>query len=165
MLTNISPQDIYSLITLVQQHFISSTTSPYTSIQNFLVMPNEATTSAPQLISLSSPQLSDTKVHQSDQVHVKDSPPIPIPTIQLNNTIVLGYHMITHSKSDIFKSRQILNLHATTNSPPKSIESTTITQSQKSLQWLKAICEEYDTLLHNAIWTLVLFYYIKYHHV
>ena len=69
--------------------------------------------------------------------------------------------MTTRSKSGIFKPRQVLDLHAITNSSTEASEPTTITQAQKSSHWRKAMCDEYDALLHNSTWTLVPFHHTQ----
>ena len=69
--------------------------------------------------------------------------------------------MTTYSKSDIFKPRQVIDLHAITGSSTEASEPTTITQAQKSSHWRKAMCNEYDALLHNSIWTLVPFHHTQ----
>ena len=98
---------------------------------------------------LSSSGTNDTEVTQPTLIC---APPPPIPTTP---SIAPGHPMTTRSKSGVFKPRQILDLHTITTSLSETTEPTTITQAQKSPYWRKAMCEEYDALLHNSTWTIV----------
>lgn len=68
-------------------------------------------------MSLSSPRLSDTEVHEPDQLRVTNSSSIFILSTQPNNIIELRHYMATCSKYNIFKLHQILDLYAATSSP------------------------------------------------
>ena len=78
----------------------------------------------------------------SSSPNISHSPSLPEP------------QMVTRSKHNIFKPRQILDLHTTTISVDH-FEPTTLNQAQKIPHWRKAMSEEYDALLSNHTWNLV----------
>ena len=82
-------------------------------------------------MSLPSPGPNNIEVPQLDQGHVSDSPPILIPITQPNNLITFRHPITILSESDIFKSRQVIDLRAITNSPLEPIEPTSITRAKK----------------------------------
>ncbi|KAL6347693.1 hypothetical protein AAG906_026222 [Vitis piasezkii] len=63
-------------------------------------------------------------------------------------------NMKLHSKNNIRKPIQKLNLHIQL-SKPLDLEPTTPTQALKDPKWHKAMSEEYDALVRNGTWELV----------
>ena len=103
---------------------------------------------------------SDPDVPPLDPTCVNDSQPL-LSTIQPHGPVVSNHPMTTCSKSGIFKPRQVLDLHAIMDSSSTIVEPTTFTQAQKSPHWRTTMCEEYNVLLHNSTWDLVLFHYTQ----
>lgn len=61
--------------------------------------------------------------------------------------------MVTHSKNEIFKPKQV---HLATKFPLSSpVEPTCVTQAMKHLEWKKTMLEELNALIANGTWTLV----------
>ena len=150
-------QDSHTTITPVQQ-LLTPSISPLPSSQ---VSPiNEGIPSATLPLALPSPRPSDIVMPTVGPVHDNDSPSA-IPPTQSTTSTPPRHPMTTRSKSGIFKPRQVLDLHAITNSSTEASEPTTITQAQKSSHWRKAMCDEYDALLHNSTWTLVPFHHTQ----
>ena len=69
--------------------------------------------------------------------------------------------MTTYPKSDIFKPRRVLDLHAIMDFSSTTVEPTTFTQAQKSPHLCTVMCEEYNALLHNSTWDLVPFHHTQ----
>jgi len=61
--------------------------------------------------------------------------------------------MVTHSKNEIFKPKQV---HLATKFPLSSpVEPTCVTQAMKHLKWKEAMSKEFDAFIANGTWTLV----------
>lgn len=63
--------------------------------------------------------------------------------------------MTTRAKNNIHKPIRKLNLH-TQLSKSNDLEPTTVTQALKDTKWRRAMSEEYDALVRNGTWELVL---------
>ena len=64
--------------------------------------------------------------------------------------------MITRSKSNIFKPKQLYQT-TTTHPLPEAIKPTCVTQALKNVAWRTAMSDELTTLFCNSSWKLVPF--------
>ena len=63
--------------------------------------------------------------------------------------------MITRAKNNIFKSKQVLNLIATTSLSNEFFEPTSVSQALEIPHWRQTMSKEFDALVYNSTWTLV----------
>ncbi|KAL8137842.1 hypothetical protein V2J09_003843, partial [Rumex salicifolius] len=87
--------------------------------------------------------------------------PIPPPLKSHKPNPAQPTNIVTRSKNNISKQKQNLNLHLTLHDQQPT-EPTNITQSLQDPNWRAAMQAEYDALLQNGTWDLVLSSLIKF---